>query len=83
MKKSYISPNADILDVELALPLNVSLSDNPADPNTPVDSKRRNALDDLLDDDDSDENIWQFVSSTHTILLEAYQSICLFQLVLW
>ena len=58
MKKSYISPNADILDVELALPLNVSLSDNPADPNTPVDSKRRNALDDLLDDDDSDENIW-------------------------
>lgn len=58
MKKSYISPNADILEVELALPLNLSIKDDPADPETPVDSKRRNALDELLDDNDVDEDIW-------------------------
>lgn len=58
MKKSYISPNADILEVELALPLNLSIKDDPADPDIPVDSKRRNALDELLDDKDVDEDIW-------------------------
>ena len=58
MKKSYISPNADILEVELALPLNLSINDDPADPTIPVDSKRRNALDELLDDKDVDEDIW-------------------------
>ena len=59
MKKSYISPNADILEVELALPLNLSLNEGDADPDIPVESKRRNALDDLLDNDnDVDEDIW-------------------------